>query len=356
MYPRINQQMKQYDKFDELVSAAQAELSDPARNRIIRGNGIEMPRFELLHTALSICSQKVRTVLAEKGLSYMSREMTTPTMAGIGGKSGVADNYRPGYVRLRIYAGGSKLMNNLAQGHTLRTSTKSEGFDACVVPTLIDHQKRQVVVDSYEICAYIAREVNEPPQLIPEDEIAAQAVMDQVRIVDGIPHPGQLYAFHPIDPRPDFLKKAMDGIYERKCNMLNQMIAENRDDEDLVNAYRAKVKRERTGGKFQRDPEYLAGIMDEFANLIGNLDKQLKEHANPWICGRDFSLADCVWGVSLFRMHWLGYAHLWDMYPCVKQYAHKCYKRPSIWEDTINWPAPVPPSPHTVDVVKVQAV
>ena len=98
--------MNPEDLFDRLVQDAQAELSDPDQNKIVRAIDGDMPRFELLHTALSICSQKVRTVLAEKGASYMSREMITPTMAGIGGNKTIADNYRPGYVRLRMHAGG----------------------------------------------------------------------------------------------------------------------------------------------------------------------------------------------------------------------------------------------------------
>jgi len=335
--------------FKSLVETARAELD--GATKIIRPRGDNIPRFELFHTALSICSQKVRTVLAEKQLDYVSREMTTPTMAGIGGSDQIADNYKPGYVRLRIFAGGDRLMNNLATGHRLRTSTQSEGFDACVVPTLVDHEAERVVVDSYEICAYIDAALPETNPLVPQDRDAADAVMQQVRVVDGIPHPGQLYAFHPIDPRPDFLKKAMNGIYDRKCAMLERMIAENADDEALVAAYRAKISREQGGKLLQHDPDFLAGIIEEFEAYIGNLNTRLASHSGPWVCGKAFTLADCVWGVSLFRMHWLGHAYLWRDYPLVKAYAERCYQRRSIWEDTINWPAPVPPSPHTEEVL-----
>ena len=337
--------------FNRLVKDAQVELNDPTQNKLVRSTDGEIPRFELLHTALSICSQKVRTVLAEKGVPYSSREMITPTMAGIGGNKSIADNYRPGFVRLRIHAGGKKRMDRLNESHTLRTSAHLEGFDACVVPLLIDRKNHRAIVDSYEICAYIDRVLPDINPLVPDGRDKAQQVMDQVRVVDEIPNPGQLYAFHEDDPRPDFLKKAMNGIYERKCNMLRQMIKENIDDKVLVKAYQAKLNREAGGGKVQRDPIFLAGIKREFEEIIGKLNTQLEHVKGPWVCGADFTLADAVWGVNLFRMHWLGHAYLWDDYPMVREYAYRTYRRPSIWEDTINWPAPVPPSPHTEDVL-----
>ncbi|MBT3551125.1 MAG: glutathione S-transferase family protein [Rhodospirillaceae bacterium] len=341
--------MNSEDPFDRLIKDAQDELTDPARNKIVRGIEGEAPRFELLHNALSICSQKVRTVLAEKGAAYMSREMITPSMAGIGGLDAMADNYRPGFVRLRIHAAGLERMGRLNEGHTLRTSAELEGFDACVVPLLIDHQKRRAVVDSVAICAYIDAQLADTNPLVPAD--IAEDVMAQVRRVDEIPNPGQLYAFHEDDPRPEFLKKAMDGIYDRKCAMLRQMIDENSDDAELVRAYEAKFQREASGGKVQRDPVFLGGIKSEFAEIITALNAKLEASDGPWIFGGDFTLADAVWGVNLFRIHWLGHAYLWDHMPRVRDYAYRTYRRPSIWESAITWPAPTPPSPHTEDVL-----
>ena len=52
--------------FTSLVEAANNELTDPARNLIVGGGAGETPRFELYHAGLSVCSQKVRAVLAGK--------------------------------------------------------------------------------------------------------------------------------------------------------------------------------------------------------------------------------------------------------------------------------------------------
>lgn len=344
--------MSPTDKFDSLRAAARAELDDPTHNIVLHGGPGDKPRFELFHAGLSICSQKARVVLAEKGVPYLSHEMVILSGRGIySDEFRPAENYRPGYVRLRMYGAGKELMNRLAESHTLRSSVRTEGFDACVVPLLVDNEKRKVVVDSAEICKYIDREVAGRIRLLPDDKAVAEDVLRQVAIVDGIPHPGQLYGFFPNDPRPDFIKEKMGDVYDTKCQALNMLIEQNKDDPKLVRAYRAKIAKEQAGKKVQRDPKFLAGIQREFEQFIAGLDKQLAERAKPWVCGSQFTLADAVWGISLYRIHWLGHAYLWKDYPRVKDYAARLYTRPSIREDVIDWPSPMPPSPHTADIV-----
>lgn len=57
-----------------------------------------------------------------------------------------------------------------------------------------------------------------------------------------------------------------------------------------------------------------------------------------------------VRGISLYRIHWLGLAYLWEDLPRVKEFAQRAYKRPCVWEDVINWPSPMPPLPYTADI------
>ena len=64
------------------------------------------------------------------------------------------ENYHPDYVRLRIRgAPGREFVN----GYTGRSSATTEGFDPCVVPTLVDHETDQVLIDSRFICDHIDR-------------------------------------------------------------------------------------------------------------------------------------------------------------------------------------------------------
>jgi hypothetical protein len=166
--------------FDALVTAANAELTDLERNHLVGGAEGENTRFELYHAGLSICSQKVRAVLAEKGSSYLSHELVILNSRGIYSEGlTLAENYRPGYVRLRMF-GVEKLGLEFADKHTGSSSVETEGFDACVVPTLVDHEKEEVIVDSKRICQYLDGELPEPTSLVPEDKTITEDVMKQV--------------------------------------------------------------------------------------------------------------------------------------------------------------------------------
>ena len=338
--------------FISLVEAANKELTDPERNRVFQGGDSRNPRFELYHAGLSICSQKVRTVLAEKGAAYLSHEMVILNSKGIYSEGLTpAENYRPGYVRLRMH-GGKALNKNYADKHTGRSSVDSEGFDPCVVPTLVDHELSVVVVDSKRICEHLDRETGESGPLMPEDEAAARAVMEQVAVVDSTPHPAMLYGFHPDDDqRPDFIKHVMSDVYDLKVEALEALIEQNSADAGLVAAYRSKIAKELAGKKLAREDSVQYAVRAEMKDIIGNLDRQLAATAEPWVCGSEFTLADVVWGVSLYRLHWLGLAYLWNDLPRVREYTVQVYNRPSIREAVINYPSPMPPSPHTADII-----
>ena len=343
--------MNPTEQLATLVSAANAELDDPERNITMRQQAGETPRFELYHAGLSMCSQKVRAVLAEKGVAYRSHEMVILSSKGIYSDGYTpAENYRPGYVRLRMYA-GEKLGKAYAEKHTGRSSVDTEGFDPCVVPLLVDHETQQAVADSKLICEHIDREVPVPNRLIPADPNAAAEVMRQVAIVDETPHPGLLYGFHPDDDRrPDFIKGVMQDVHDVKCGALAELIGDNQNDAALVRAYECKIAKEQAGKALAFDADRQRAITTEVKGLIGDLDVQLAAHADPWICGSDYTLADLLWGISLYRMHWLGLANLWKDLPRIGDYAQDAYRRSSVWKDVICWPSPMPPSPHTADI------
>ncbi len=293
----------------------------------------------------------MRAVLAEKAIPYTSHELVIVASKGIySDEFKPAENYRPRYVRLRIH-GGKQLGKAYADKHTGSSSVDTEGFDPCVVPLLIDHQEGRVVVDSKLICEHLDNAVEGPIKLIPEGAQAGAAVMKQVEIVDQTPHPAILYGFHPDDDRrPDFIKAVMADVHDVKCSSLQKFLDENRDDEELVAAYRSKIAKERAGKALAFDADRQRAIRTRAQSIVDDLDAQLEATAAPWLCGADYTLADAVWGISLYRMHWLGLAPLWADKPRVKEYAALVYKRPSVWEQVINFPTPMPPSPHTADI------
>ena len=327
------------EEFDRRIDDARQELTVPERITIQNDDANETPRFEVWHWGFSLCSQKVRAVLNEKNIAYRSNELSFKKF----------ENYKPGYVRLRMFAAGKKNLGRLARDHSMRTSIDTEGFDACVVPLLVDHLKRNVIIDSSKIIEYLDQEV--PGKfLIPNDPSLEKNVRKQIVINDGIPHPGILYGFHDNDPRPNFYIDIMQNIYDQKRAALEPLIDQNKDDKELIRVYRAKLEKEMAGKKRQKDPIYMSSILDEFKLLIFNLNQELAMSSGPWFFGATFTMADCLWAISLYRMQWLGHAPLWSDCPLVEEYANRLYLRPSMKKTMIEWPNPMPPSPHTINV------
>ncbi len=98
-----------------LLDAALAELDDPARTTVVNA-GADAPRFELFHAGLSICSQKARVVLAEHATPYVSHEMVIVASKGLYSDDfRPAENYRPGFVRLRLLGGAEARRQRLCQ-------------------------------------------------------------------------------------------------------------------------------------------------------------------------------------------------------------------------------------------------
>lgn len=332
----------------QLVNAVNAELTDPKRNHRIGLAEGEPHRFEVYHAGMSVCSQKVRCTLAEKGVPFVSHEMSILNSKGIFSEEVTpAENYAPSYVRLRML-GGEQAGLSFVAGYSGSSSVGSEGFDACVVPTLVDLEKTRVIVDSKAICEYLDKEISSGTPLIPEDGPLKEAVMEQVDIVDDTPQPALLYGFHPDDDqRPDFIKAAMTDVYDLKLIALRSLIEANKDDERLVAAYESKIAKELGGKVFAHNAEDQRATRDIAQGIINRLNAHLEKSEEEWICGPGFTLADLTWGVNLFRMHWLGFAALWKDMPLVDSYANKLYQRPSLWTQVIKFPSPLPESPHT---------
>ena len=139
-----------------------------------------------------MCSYKLRTVLDEIGAAYVSHDIDIfpPDIK----------NYYPEYVRLRL-KGNDGATGRFVDGYTGRSATETEGFDPCVVPTLVDHEAGLVLANSKRMCLYLAAAADHGAPLLPEglrDEIHRQ-----IDIVDRTPHVAVLYGAHPawIAPR-----------------------------------------------------------------------------------------------------------------------------------------------------------
>lgn len=318
------------DKLENLVAATNAPLNDPDMNRTV-GSGT--PRFELYHFALSLCSQKVRICLVEKGAGFVAHDINL--------QSPLLGNYDPAYVKLRMTAHPG---TDYATGYTGRSSVSSEGFDPAVVPTLVDWPEDRVVVDSLAICRHIDRAVDPANSLVPE-HIAPQ-VLEELAIVDATPHVAVLYGAHPdIDFRPERLKSGMPGVHDRKIGKIETARALVADDASLAAAYDAKIAKEKAGKHHVTTPDNMRASVDEILRIVRDLDQRI-DSGSTWICGDQLTLVDLFWAISLFRMKWLGMAFAWEgghllndiQSPAVANYAARLFELPSFKAAVIDWP------------------
>lgn len=311
-------------RLEALRDAANVPLTDPEKNRNI-GDGV--PRFELYHFAMSLCSQKVRTTLAEVGASYIGHDVNIQP-----------GNYHPDYIRLRLEAqAGAKF----ATGYTGRSSVTTEGFDPAVVPTLIDLDASLVVADSAAICRYISDFYGD---VYPEPHRAA--IDREMARVDATPHVPMLYGAHPDgDFRPERLQGGMAGVHDRKIAKLEAARPPRGEDPALDAAYDAKIAKEAAGRDFVHDDDSMRASVTEMVQIVADLDDRLSDgRAN--LVGDQFTLADVVWAVSLLRMKWIGMDFVWTgshalnatPRPHAERYALSLMSRPSVRAACIDWP------------------
>ena len=326
-----------------LVDEVNARYTDPERNRIVNETPGESPRFEAYHFFLSMCSYKVRTVLDEKGASFISHDIDIlpPNM----------HNYYPEYVRLRV-RGGEVTGRPLVDGYTGRSSTETEGFDPCVVPTVVDWETGEILVDSKAICLHIDSAIPGGTQLVPKD--IESEVIAQMDIVDRTPHVALLYGPNPEgDGRPGFIQEGMKTVHDAKIGKLRENMATVPDDPVLSAAYEHKIVKEQKAKAFVRTESDMRASLAEFKALLADLENQLEATGGEWLFGDRFTMADVCWAVSLFRIKWLGLGYIWATddgvhLPRVEAYGRRLFARPSVLRSTIHWPN-VPPSPHVME-------
>ncbi|MES2259493.1 MAG: glutathione S-transferase family protein [Pseudomonadota bacterium] len=290
------------------------------------------PRFELFTAANSICSQKVRAVMAHHGLAYRSHMMNL-----FGGQT-----YLPAYVRLRML-GCEQLAGKLVQLHTGSTSVASGGgCDAAVVPTLVDWEAGTVIVDSKRICRHIndAAVAGGARSLYPAELAAAVDV--ELNIIDNLPNYQMLSGKPPGEDRRPSAQRGKNGIEfaMSKVQRCDQYLAEHPDDAVLVRAYTAKRAKELSAAQqlFTEDRMREAYATAEAA--CEALDQQLQPAKTQWLLDEQVTMADLYWGIELLRMGNMGADTFWTngRRPAVAAYAARLRELPAIQSAVVNWP------------------
>jgi glutathione S-transferase len=210
--------------------------------------------IELYHFALSTCSQKVRLVLAEKRLDFVSHEVNL--MAG--------EQHDPEYVKLN---------------------------PKHVVPTLV-HDGR-VLVESSLIIKYLDDAFPEPP-MRPADALGRYAVDRWLKHADELLHPAAPPVTFAIGPR----------------NLLLQQPPEVR--EANIAAIPDPVQRATRRSVLEhgvKAPEF-AGALRVFLDTLDGMEAELVDRA--WISGERFGLADATLLPYVLRLEHLAMDPLLD--------------------------------------------
>ena len=287
------------------------------------------PRFELFNGPNSICSQKVRAVLAHHGITYLSHSVNM--LAG--------QTYLPAHVRLRMI-GCDRLGIPLMTSHTGSTSVTAGGCDPAVVPTLVDWETNDVIVDSKRICFYLDDAVEDRERLRPQalrDRIDAQ-----LDVVDNLPNYQMLIGRPPgSDRRPESLKggNGMD-IAMGKVKRLDQYLEIHADDPILVEAYRAKRAKELMGARQLFTDDAMQTAYKRAEAACDDLEHLLGQRATIWMFGDAITMADLFWCIELLRMKNVGARAFWESgaRPAVAAFVQQAEAMPAIRSAVLDWP------------------
>jgi glutathione S-transferase len=240
----------------------------------------------------SLCSQKVRVALAEKGVAYEDRFVDIELRL---------TNYEPWYVRLNPKG---------------------------VVPTLV-HGER-VVTDSARILEYVDGAFA-GPKLTPEDPTGRERMAHWIGEQDRVRMRELSYASF----------GGVLGLVLRRVTMplrvrkLRRLRAENRE---LAALYDAKIEDVRSWRAQIRDAAEIAEIRRELEGVLRQVEEELGRTRH--LAGDAYSLADAAWTCVLARLKMLGLASaLWGdgRLPRVAAYYGELRGRPSfatarVWE------------------------
>jgi len=257
----------------------------------------------LYHFPLSLCSQKVRQILEEKGVYWQSHVILLPAY----------EQYDPAYARIN---------------------------PRCVVPALVCDGK--VTTDSQNILRY-ADHKWDGPRLCGDQENAA-CVDRFVAKADALFVEALTYGDVPGLKRPLPWRLSTRGSHAHKLELLARLAREHAGDSILENAYQSKLALVRATKASIESPENMKDILEQTKTVVGELDDELRRgpfSRDAWLCGA-FSLADIEWGVVLYRFRTLGLAPaLWRERSQVEDYAAKLFARPSFRTGVVAWHNPL---------------
>ncbi|UAJ10525.1 glutathione S-transferase family protein [Glacieibacterium megasporae] len=315
------------ESLTEAVSKAVTALGQDGE--VVPGKLHETPRYELFHAANSICSQKVRAVLAHHEFGYVSHKMNLFE----------GQTYLPDYVRLRM-RGCNSLGGGLAEHHGGTTSTEASGCDGAVVPTIVDRASGEVMVDSKRTCLWLDAQGSEADRLYPSDLVDAIDV--ELAVVDNLPNYQMLMGRKPKgEDKAQSRTDTHAAFSRRKVAWCDRLISDNAGDDTLVRAYTAKRAKELSAADELFAPAAMRAAYRKAEVALHALEAKLAARTEQaWLLSNRQTMADLFWGIELLRMHDVGTASFWEggRLPEVEKFAAAVETLPSIRSAIIEWP------------------
>ena len=237
--------------------------------------------LELFDASGSLCSQKVKLVLAEKNLEWKSHPINLLTL----------ENLQPSYMRLNPKG---------------------------VVPTLI-HDDR-VITDSAAIVRYLDDQFPYP-KLTPAEPKLQAKMNSWIDLQNRFSMRELMYG--------NF--RGIEGIVLRRSVQIKERLLPQLMEihPELKKQYTAKLKDVRQWNSTIQNKKEIANINAKIEPMLARLEEQLSQ--THWLCGATYSLADAVWTAVLNRLDELNFNYLWldNTRPALESYLNRLKSRPS---------------------------
>lgn len=279
--------------------------------------------LHLYHAANSICSQKVRAVLAATKQTYVSHLLDIFQ----------GHTYDPLYVRLRM-SGCNAAGLKLVEEHVGDTSVTNSGCDACVVPTVVNATSDEVLVDSLHICLELDRRNPVVSNLLVPDAYRSE-IKAELAIVDSLPN----YQFLAVLVGKKS-KTSGSHFSVSKVARCDDLMVFHAEDKILYDGYKAKRAKEQSAASQLFDEGSIAHAQDVFTEALRKLNARLPDKENSFLFGDTLTMADLFWGVELIRAEDLGLLEplLSDELPKLLRYYQKLCTLPALRHAVIEWP------------------
>jgi tetrachloro-p-hydroquinone reductive dehalogenase len=242
----------------------------------------------LYHFPTSLCSQKVRVALEEKGVPWESH------IVNIGP---AFEQYEPWYVQLN---------------------------ERMVVPTLEiageDSDTPSIITDSRAILRAVDQRFD-GPALIPEDDGEREQMERWLELQDGLALRELTYA-----RLPGISGWLLRWSFRTRIKRLEKL---GRKHEEHAEAYARKLTDVKRWRSTVADRAAVKRIETEVEAALDELERALA--TRPYAAGGNYSLADVTWTVVLGRLEHLKLSRLWDDggRPKVAAYFHRMRGRSS---------------------------